>query len=122
MDLHPISELKREHKGYVMLVNINEWAYCIGQMGRLWSADESAHTRGTDNPLHLRWCGFSHFIFLKDIEAAEREHHEKEWGPMTDSERAHFDSKYRLPLTAPPNPTARTPGATLPAARPPSAT
>jgi len=94
MNLIPISALQREHRGKVVLLDIKQWATCKGQMGRPWHADEGPNTRGTDNPDDLRFCGFTHFVYLTELEAEECRILEAKYGPLTDSEKHYMAKKY----------------------------
>lgn len=73
------------------LINICEFVRCKGQMGRPWMADEGPDTHGTDSPDDLRWCGYTHFMLLTEIEEAERATMVR---PLTQAEERLMDYKY----------------------------
>lgn len=101
MKLRPISELQREHKGRVVLLDVTQWRTCEGQMGRPWHADEGPDASGTDDPDQLRWCGFTHFVELTELEGFEREWIEQRFGsPITDAERRMLKEKYSAQAVA----------------------
>lgn len=93
MQFYRISELTKDHQGKVALVNVSELAHGKGLVCRQWAADEGPSTRGTDDPAALQMF-FSHFLLLSEIEEAELADHVGRYGPLTTSEREHFDRKY----------------------------